>query len=243
MRIGKQNMMGVSLVEAILALVILGTILMIGLRTFQSYRTDLSAIQVKNNVEGIIRGAAMYYYANCDNPAGKNYAALDPANSPANPFTSVKLSDLISGGYLAKAPPANPLVNSNYLIQFNLSTPTNYDCEDRSDQSTCQPIGTSYIWNIQVSVLVKDTKNAAQYLKMTGADCLTRVSGAGVLTCAAAGTNAANTYLSWERLPSMASPKGQSILWMTNPVIKQFKYEYEATHDINNPTGVFLCGS
>jgi hypothetical protein len=56
-----------------------------------------------------------------------------------------------------------------------------------------------------------------------------------------------NNYISWERLPSMASPKSQSILWMNNPTVRQFKQMNEApslSYMLSNPTATnFLCGS
>lgn len=275
----KQNIAGVSLVEVILALVIAGMIIVMGLRQFQIYRTDAAAQRIRYNAEEIMRGAAYYYYANCKNSSGVT-ATLDPANFSGDTYTSATVSTLVSNGYLMAAPALNPLVDSSgasggYLLQFNRSISIRYYC---TSSSSCDPIGNDVIWRIQVSVLLKNTSAASRYLKMTGADCLTTSSGTNkVETCANAvtfetnckkyrdpadpaynpttannmGCPAAggtyNNYLSWERLPSMASPKGQSPLWITNPVVKQFKQLNDnmpsLSYMLANPTSTnFLCG-
>jgi type II secretory pathway pseudopilin PulG len=286
MKLNKRNMIGVSLIEVILVLAIASVILVLGLRQYQAFNIDAAAQRIRYNVEEIIHGAAYYYYANCENSSG-NTATLDPANSPANPYTGVTVNTLVTSGYLANLPVGNPLINSSgtgngYLLQFNESTAVRNYCTTDGTTVTCSPIGYNIIWTIEVSVLLNDTSKAAQYFGMTGADCLTTIRGNNeVAPCAFASTFATlcqsyrnvppsfptyassqvladslkcppsggtyNNYLSWERLPSMASPKGASPLWMTNPVVRQFKQmneEPSLSYMLANPTVTnFKCGS
>lgn len=59
-----------------------------------------------------------------------------------------------------------------------------------------------------------------------------------------------NNYLTWERLPSMASPNSTADTWVTMPIVKQFKQMYE-TNPITNLTNTshnpeyqyFQCGN
>lgn len=280
MRYSKRATKGVSLIEAILALVIAGAILIMGFRQYQVYTTDTAAQRVRYNAEEIIRAAALYYYANCERTPSYPTATLDPVNSPSNPYTALKVSDLVASKYLLKAPANNILVDSTateggYLIQFNEKTPrpVRYYCTNKG----CNPIGYNVIWTIQVSVLMKNPNTASRYFKMSGATCQTTSRGANqVVPCSLAAAfetscksyrdptspyynplianNAGcpqsggtyGNYLSWERLPSMSSPKGQSILWLSNPVVKQFKQANEMpslSDMLANPTTNFLCGS
>ncbi len=248
MRNSKKSMTGVSLIEALLVLAIGAAIIAMGLKLYQGFNTDLNAQGVKYNAEEIMRAAAMYYYANCENMPGTRTATLDPSNNPKNP-TPVTITNLVNSGYLMKAPEQNPIVNSSavnggYYVQFNrMPDSTRYFCTTYG----CKPIGTSVNWQIQVAVVLNTPSAAKRYLGMTGADCLTRASfGGTVQTCSAAASSKFNYYLSWQRLPSMVSPKGQSPLWMTNPVIKQFKQYFEEpplSQMLANPTTVFKCGS
>jgi len=281
----KRNMIGMTLVETILALVIATSIIMMGFRLYLTYQSDAAAQQVRYNAEEIIRSAAMYYYANCQKSDANTTATLDPDNSPANPYTNLKVSDLISSGYLMKAPPLSPLVNSTdantkgYLIQFNMFTNPRKNCTTPGDPTTCDQIGVNVNYNIQVSVLLKNESLGKRYLNMTGATCLTTANGTNkVVSCTQAATFEANcklmrdptspsynptlantnncpvlggtygNYLSWERLPSMSSQQGQSVMWSTNPMTMQFKQRNELKNSLSymyaNPTATnFLCGS
>lgn len=282
MRSGKKNMIGVSLIEVILALVIATAIMMMGFKLYQTLNTDTAARRVVYNAEQIMQAAAYYYYRNCENMQNipnSNTATLDPSNypsnNPPNPYT-LTIANLVSGGFLETAPAGNPLVNSSgpnrgYLVQFNMVSPppVRYFCTTQG----CDPIGYNVIWRVQVSVLINNVNKATNYLGMTGADCLTSMNGNNnsvepCLTaanyanncqahanphdpqynanCANAG-GVYNNYLSWERLPSMVSPKGQSPLWLSNPMVKQFKQFNEKPalgYMLANPTATyFKCGS
>ncbi len=243
---------GVNLLETMLVLVIAGTILVFGLRQYQLYRVEQSFEQVKYNVDQLFLAAAHFYQANCS--AEK---VLDPnfTPPPSNPYPLDISKDLQTPGFLLNWQPLNELIDDTaagqgYVVQLNSSTATRniYACWN-FDTPTCtlpQSIQsnqkTIILWRIQIAVKLKNAANIRTYQSPLLADCVSD-------TATACKQDAANpTYLIWQRLPSFASPKTRTSLWVTMPVLKVFnlQYTHDQMYEFQNETYAesqnYLCG-
>lgn len=233
---------GITLVESMLVAVV--SILLIGLsvRQYESYRQDAEVSQLTYNVDQVLQAAGYYYQANCRNQfnaSTEKYitgsGTLDPSNSPTNPFNIDVVSDLYTPGYLKASITRNPLVyypgvSTNmdvilkpYRVQFNLTTPQQQRTVALSDGTTAN-LGTIYVWRIQVSVLMKDSATAQAYYRVLKATCLSRLQGNIVLPCPAVPTppTSLDTYMVFERLPSLTGSQNTSGLNITNARVNQF---------------------
>lgn len=234
MRASKRQVMGIGLLEALLALAVGLTIFVLSLRQYYSYRVSADMLGVQSNVDTLFLAAAGYYQANC--PKGK---LLDPSVA-TGPVKAINITtDLINAGYLASSfPIANPLVDSTgpgkgYVVQFNQYTSPRMQ-QVCSNPPTCtltipQQIGTIVIWKIQVAVLMKNTSAAqlANDQNYLAADCLSQVSGSPA-TSALCSANQKGNYLVFERLPSFSTsnPNAQSSLWLSSPRLQQYNQMY-----------------
>jgi len=237
---------GFTLIEVILVLVVIGSILVAGLKMYFSFRTSSNAAQVQANVDAIFQGMASYYKAQCYGQTPNQTAqpgTLNPASSPANNVVIDMNKDLIKNGYLsASAVLSSPLV-SGYVLQFNQAPAgTRMACDTGTglaNSSTCSnpvPVGTVTSWQAQVAVQLSATpaSSAADYLGLMAGDCLSTLSGTIVTPCT---TTTTGTYVVWERTISNASKQGGSTYWQTMPIVKQFTQQYSAY-----PTN-YLCGN
>lgn len=233
---------GITIVESMLVAVI--SILLIGLSVsqYESYKRDSDTAQLTYNVEQVLQAAGYYYQANCRNQfdatTGKyimGSSALDPANNPGNPFNIDAYADLYNDGFLKANITRNPLVyyptpNTQisailkpYRVQFNLTTPQQQRVVALSDGTTAN-LGKIFVWRIQVSVLMKDSATAQAYYRVLKATCLSRAQGNIILPCPAVPTppTSQDTYMVFERLPSLTGSETNFGLNVTNATINQF---------------------
>lgn len=231
----KKQYAGVSLVELILVLAIGAAILILSLRQYQVFRQDADADQLVANVNTLMQAMGQYYKANCYGTYNPNAnppltpGTLNPLNTNdplPGPFPINITTDLVDNGYLSPEMPISSLVDTTgaegnnfngYVAQFNASI-----------QMVRNPgsgaVGQVLIWKPQISVLLKDTENATQYLNWLQADCLSSLNGETVSRCQL--NSNTGTYLVWERMPSYAASKGNSSLWEAKAVSTQFNQMY-----------------
>lgn len=238
----KGNYQGATLLEMLLVTAIGVSLLVVGMRQYQTFKLDVDIQQLQSNVNVLFQAMARYYTAQCYG------GALDPNYSPtpSNPFP-ISISALTTAGYLMENLPVSPLA-STYVLQFNQSTTTRMQ---NLSPSGSMGMGTIVIWRAQVAVQLNNTANTAAYKNYLGADCVSSPLGSIVTPCASA---LGGTYLVWERLPSFASPNSQSDLWLSNPMLQQFNQMYttypmgyllNTTPEGQTPSGqqYYLCGS
>jgi prepilin-type N-terminal cleavage/methylation domain-containing protein len=266
MRTGLIKQSGFTLLESILVLVIASSIVLLSIRQYQSYKIDSDVNQVLYNVDQLFQAASYYYQANCRNQVNQttmvpiaNSGALDPANSPTNPFSVDAYNDLYSNRYLRTLLPINPIVYYNpsstpmkgYVVQFNLQTPQTQRVINLSSGGTVNA-GAIYVWKIQVAVRLTDPTKASQYLSLLRGDCLSRQVGATVTRCPSvpAAPVAGDDYVVFERLPSLPTAQGNSGLNATNVMVKQFNQQYTTYPILYLTSGVtpvppqnYLCGT
>jgi hypothetical protein len=141
---------------------------------------------------------------------------------------------------------------AGYIVQFNRKSPPDNRMQciagSSGSCSSSVPIGQIYIWQIQVSVHLKNTATANQYLKLLGGDCLSSSAGSFVTQCPASGVGTGN-FVVWNRLPALANTGAMSDYWLTMPTISQFKQMY-TTYPITTLTDgaktnaqYFTCGN
>ncbi len=261
---------GITLTETMLVAVISMMIITMGIQQYQSYKRDSDVSEVVYNVNQILQAAGFYYQANCRNQfdaTTNSYitgsGALDPANNPSNPTVVDVYTGLWNTGYLKNQIKYNPLVYTTvaastqaeimkaYVVQFNLTTPQAQRTIALSDGTTAN-VGNIYVWRVQVSVLLRDSATAQQYLKLLGGDCLSRLQGSQVLPCPAVPTapTSLDMFVVYERLPSMTSASTSSGLEPTNASVNQFNQQY-TTYPMLYLTGStaastpqnYLCGT
>lgn len=265
----KRQMHGMTLLESLLVLALISAILFLGIRQYLSYRTYSEAAKVTSNVDTIFSGLAKYYRTNCYGTVDtSNFSDLPPSavvtpgtlnaeKGRTDPYPINITNDLTNAGYIeTKLMPSalvNPAANA-YLAQFNPSPPQiRQVCVD-NDTSTSPPtcntykqIGTIVSWNAQVSVLMRDTANAASTARLLGATCSSTLNGNFVNPCSA---NTPGPYAVWERQPSFASSQANSTYWPSTPGVKQFTQMYQiesatisATSDHSTEYQYFYCGN
>lgn len=252
----KHKQLGLSLIEAMLAITIGMGMVTLGIRQYQTFNADKDVQQVQANLDILFQAMSLYSKANCTtnwdynhwnnaaptqhNPAG----TLDPSQNPANPFPLVDNAGtlittlLVTPKYLTKWPllPTayvdSTAANNGYVLQFNLvnsyfrNSPTSKYL--KATDGTYPQMGNIYYWQAQVSALVRHTANVSTYQQLLGADCRSSLDGSGV-TVYPCSANKPGNYLVWTRLPSGALHQSNSVLWQTTPQLNQFKEQY--THD------------
>lgn len=254
----KSHIKGVTILEVILVLVIMGGILFLSISQYMAFQRDADVIRVQTNVDLIYNAMVKYFRANC--------------NIPNSPFTgyynaqslTIPMSFLIIGKYLVienNIIPSSPIANVSrgnnaYLLQFNqIQTPTPpFYLPERTIKTGSQTapkttsLGAIELWQIQVAVELSDKANATLYKNLLGADCLSnRVAGTIVTPCDQAPANA-NQYAVWSRLPSFASSQANSNYWESKPILRQFSQMYSTSPILsltnNTATGsqYYTCG-
>lgn len=244
MRHSLHRQSGLTLLEIILVVTIGLSIILLGVKQYQSYKLDSDVQQVLYNVDQIFQAASYYYQANCKRQMNQTTmtpiagtGTLDPANSPLNPKMIDAQADLVTPGYLKQPILFNPIVRfmngstvlKSYAVQFNLVTPLPSRSVPLSAGGTGNT-GTIYVWKIQVAVALAKPAMAQQYLNLLRGDCLSHMLGGSVVapcpaTPTAPGPN--DDYVVFTRLPSFATPGSQSGLEATNATVKQFTQQYE----------------
>lgn len=243
----KEN--GVTLLEMLLVLLIMSSFLILGIQQYQNYQIEQNAIQLRYTINALLEGMSNYYQANCQN------GTLAPANltrfPPVPPIfnDNGNLYSVITQNYINNWQPLNPIVDndatqSGYLVQFNFFDiprtkkayvcynfwSTTGDAAPGCDTPTLIPGSRVVGWGIQVAVKIRDPQRTAGFVGLTGADCaVTNISDIRAANCANDGVDDDPNnlhYLVWQRVPSYASADISSDLWLTNPVVKEFKLQY-----------------
>ncbi len=240
---------GVTLFELLLAIVIGSAIIYMGIRQYQSFRMGADARQLQDNVNVLFQAMSNFYKANAYgsfNPSNTTltWAPLNLRNSsiPSNPYP-VNIETQLQP-YITQDIPFNPIVENTaagqgYVAQFNGYTQSTEFCVTASAsapawgpttsmgcaQSGAKQTGTAVVWQIQISVLINNPALRAQYLALTGANCLSKLNSTqtSVAPCASASTNSGN-YLVWER--QATSPETDSSFWPINPMVSEFTKMY-----------------
>lgn len=253
---------GASLLEVLLVLAIASSIMMMGITQYYGFKKQRDMTQIQYDVDQLFLAAALYYKANCngtyDSAGTLTPGTLNPANiSDLTAPVSVTTAQLSTEGYLnGWNPPANPLVSStspalSYIVQFNpivssgvsVNLPFSWSSGGPSPIPATQ--AKTLLWRIQVSVLLADPTQATNYQGLMNADCVSSLNGSIVSMCSSTPTAAG--YLVWERLPSFASPKVNSSLTQSMPLLKQFNllYTHDQLYELNSGNTTvqyYLCG-
>jgi type II secretory pathway pseudopilin PulG len=260
-RVKKQ--LGVTLLEALLSLAIMGMITALVIKQYQSIRSQQDIMQVRFNVDKVFQAAGAYYKANCI--VNRDYSApgaplstgasgtLDPTAGPiTSPYVLANITTLLSTpGYFsgwAWPPKSIPIIdntatNSGYAVQFNVGGITNKVRDGLT-------LSRSYFWKVQVAIKLRAGLNSSTYLAALGADCVSTMVGNRVTPCNPAAPPPNGGWLVWERLPSLAVPSARSSLWVSTPQLQQFKeqYTHDSFYEANYPGAAwadnyyYLCG-
>lgn len=265
MRKGFNQQQGVTILEIILVLAISSSILLLSIRQYQSYKIDSDVNQVLYNVDQLFQAASYYYQANCRNQVNSTTGMvipgsglLDPSNNPTNP-TVVTAFNLLQNRFLREALPISPIVffdptselMKSYVVQFNLVSPQAQRVINLSAGGTANA-GAIYVWKIQVAVRLRNPATATQYLNLLRGNCLSNQTGSMVTPCPStpSAPGATDTYVVFERLPSLSSTEGNSGLNATNVAVKQFNQQYTTYPILYLTSGVtpltpqnYLCGT
>jgi len=177
------------------------SILVMGLKQYQTYKLDSDLRMVMYNVDSLFLAATLYYRANCGSqttgaPGTAVPGALSPWRVP-QPGQEVLLNiqtDLLDKGYL-KAPIANNrLINSSgagggYTVQYNLvSFPRMINsCTGTGCTPVPTQIGTTWDWKIQVGVTLASSTIAqgAQYYLQASCLSTSKVNTGALVNCSA----------------------------------------------------------
>jgi type II secretory pathway pseudopilin PulG len=261
-RVEKQ--LGITLLEALLALAIMGMITTLVIRQFQSFRSQQDIMQARFNVDKVFQAAGAYYNANCN--VNRDYstgavlptglpgtATLDPTTGAiTSPYVLANITTLLgTPGYFSGwpwPPKAVPIIdstasNSGYAVQFNVGAITNKVRDGLT-------LSRSYFWKVQVAIKLRAGLSSATYRAALNADCASTMVGSTVTPCNPTTPPPDGGWLVWERLPSLAVPSARTSLWVSTPQLQQFKeqYTHDAFYEANYPGGQFadnyyyLCG-
>lgn len=264
-------MQGASLIEILLVFVIVMSLVILGLRQYQIFKTDQDLLQLQANVDALFEASSNFYHMLCYGTTDPSTFQLTPGilHPTANPPSMVSIdinNNLSKNGLLAITLPFNPLVDSNgpangYVVQFNQApAQARMQCTTGTSASGCSTppsqIGVISTWRIQVAVLLKHPELGAQYQQMMGAQCLSSLIPGQVPFVSTCQAQKPGSYLVWERMPAERSFEQRSGLWSFMPVVSLFTQQYN-TYPINyllNTAGsiqastpaqtqYFLCGS
>lgn len=235
---------GLSLVEVLLALIIVGVILALTIRQYQIYRFDANVEQVKANVNNLFLTAANYYFANCGFRVTSSGAVVYGVLHPDSKAVSGNIARF--SGTLAKGAkiPKNTIVK-DYYTQF-----IRHDT-DRTIETNHGPkkVGTIVNWMIQIILILNDPRQARDYYLALNGTCLANTATPDEL-CAASSTTTGN-YIVFENTPASVLSQFSKAYWPSLPIMKQFKqmyttypYQYLLNTGGETPDGpqYFVCG-
>lgn len=241
----KRHVAGVTIFETLLVLAVMGAILVFSIQQYLLYKRDADIRIVQANVDLLFYAMEKQFRTNC------NYPGTIFAKYYDNQYLTDSLFDLTHYKYLIlknNTLPPSPIVNADgqdqgYRMQFNQIQNKDGTLPQRTIQTANGKVNTGSIvlWQIQVSVELKDQDNAKLYKNLLGADCLSTVSGYYVLPCDQAPTDA-NQFAVWMRLPSYASSEANAAYWQMKPNVKQFSQMY-STNPILSLTNGTLTSS
>lgn len=260
MKPGRRDIKGVTLLELLLVLVIMGAIFMLALQQYWLVRRDADVAMVKYNVNQLFGAAAEYYQANCrmqidpstGDPVG-SYGTLDPKYNPqpTDPYP-VTVDNLRTGGFFPGVLKLNPLVNNagmnnGYIVQFNQSATTKRQIRTPYAVGDVD-VGDVIVWRVQVAVEVRANRvTATSMVQSLGGDCLSTRTGTTVTPCSSVGVlpPGGTYYVVWERLPSFAVPDADPNSFITNAQSKKFNQQYTNNTVVWDPDNLqnYLCGS
>lgn len=234
MRIMKNKILGVTILEILLVLVIGAVILTLATQQYLSYKRDADIAMVKNNKDILFLAMYRYFMANCAKEGG----AFNPKNNTISNTVVVPVSTLKSEGYLQSPLTYSPLVDYEttessdpsdaYIVQFNLIYPYPeriYKTIGQDGLVVDAPIGNIVLWKAQVAVPLLNVDDADVMQQLLGSTCLSTATSQGVLPCSDETTTSGN-YAVWDQLPSTGA---HSILSSTIAGVRQFKLMY-TTH-------------
>lgn len=227
----KQLQQGLSLVEVLLVFAIIGLLVIMGLRFYQSLNRDNQIRQVQFNVDRLRDAMKMYYDANCYRRNDTNGGQIIPGTlNPNNadfetPFVITIANDLQPSGFLTNQFKfvSIPFVDSTagengYFMQFNYneserkictelnntSTPTNLPVGATDPNcKTAKTIATIALWKTIIAVQLKATINAKIYLGLLNGDCISSIKNGVIQTCAEVNGDQSGNLIIWERMPTM----------------------------------------
>lgn len=230
---------GITLLEVLLVLAIGGSIVVLGLNQYYTFKASQDVRLVNANVDRLFLGLLNYYRANC-----KKDGLLDPTKT----IGYINPSQLPG---IVWPPVAAPFIDYNdvdqngdrtygYRVQFRNYQPSAttrdvYWCLSGACNSPAQQIkkqGSVALQLAMVAVKIKDVSKAVLYSKLLGADCVSGpdASGKFIAGCGAIPSGPAQ-YLVWERQPSVGAFSTSSGIWLTTQRLRQFNQQY--TNDDN----------
>jgi type II secretory pathway pseudopilin PulG len=192
-------MLGYTLIEVVLVLVIASSIALLGMRFYTSLRADADVRQIQYNVKSLFQSMRLYYQLNCYGTT-KLDGTLQPGtlNPLAVGFTTLPhtikvVADLKPGNiYSGVYPfPLNAIIDtaegeSGYFLQFNyFETPRKVCTEVVTPSTNNQPISpydtncktkvttsTIIFWKSIIAVQLKAGVDAKAYLSLLNGDCI-----------------------------------------------------------------------
>lgn len=239
---------GVTILEVLLVLVIMTSLILMGLRWYQTLQTENNYGVLKSDVDQLFLALRQYYQANCgtiNNGTANPNNIFFPKSGTISSFVTPPASGLqpyLPSNWPRHTPIIDTASDNGFTSQFNLYLPASklpqkvqYVCYNFGTPacSTQAPIPNSqiFIWQMQVAVKMLNPTEAYEYRATAGADCAASDISGGPIVCSDnASIDPANaTYLIWQRAPSDVPIEMRSPLWMYDPVLKEFKLQY--THD------------
>jgi prepilin-type N-terminal cleavage/methylation domain-containing protein len=241
---------GMTLLEMMLVLAIAGSIILAGLRVYQSSETDNNYLILRSNVDFLFQAMQGYYQQECDlyfsadgSVRRRGLLTFNPNNGDAAPDLSpVPFDVTLTNQYISAPWPRYVSVvgrdTTAYRAQYNPSSGKNkqaYVCASynspRCSEAMLIPESNIVLWQAQIVVKMIDPSKTTYYVGKAGADCaVNSVSSAAPVDCSTGvkmGDSAA--YMVWQRMPSFSSTNIRSSHWISNPSRKIFKQQY--THD------------
>lgn len=243
---------GMTLIETILVLAIAASLVLLGISMYRSAETDKNYFFLRSNVDFLFQAMKGFYQYECDIALGPDGAIASGGKLTFNPtdgtaagvpveFKVNTVKNYIDFDWPRVAVvAASGAVDQVYFAQFNPTIASSnkqaYACSPYATGAQCSnpvPIPGSNIllWQSQVVVKMKDPAKTTYYLAKAGADCAVRTFSPGTVVDCSRGVSFGQSanYMVWQRMPSFASPDIKSPLWVSNPVLKEFKLQY--THD------------
>lgn len=260
----KSQIVGITLFETLLVLVVMTIILIFSINQYLSFRRTGEEMALQANVDNIFNAMSQYYFANCNvssSPLYNYYSAI---------FYPIDINnDLINNKYLnvpSGFMPVNPIVyspkpmdsavlqNGSYLLQFNQiqkggGLPKRKVIGTYLNNTYQAPSTVTFslivAWQMQVAVKIQDTAHAAVYKNLLGAECLSHMNTNFVIPCKNASPSD-NEYLVWTRLPSLYSSQANSPYWPSTPTTRLFAQMYSTDPALNIFDGTYTqyirCG-
>jgi type II secretory pathway pseudopilin PulG len=219
-----QAQQGLTIIEILLVLVIASTLILMGLRQYQSYRFDADVAQLKYNVDTLFQSMLSYFRANCSGEG-----TLSPFKKPpvdmTSPYPIDIQNNLITPGFLdAKALLFNSLAEekvpgdavSAYNVQFRPQRVVRKSiCPP--GETTCAPSGYALLWNPEIRVYLNDPDKVDLISKILNAPCVD--ADWNEVPCSAS----SKTILFTHQVSFSNAKQTASSYWIMNPILDEFR--------------------